>query len=235
MYTRGELGGDVMPEDAHPTLPCDSADCFHYFTLPMALNYQRDSYALWRAATAAYDDPDTRAIFDPKAVVRMSDESLAERLLRHRVALQPVRHPAIWKTLCKAIVKLFDGDIRSLFSSTSGDVATILDLVQRRHKRDFPYLSGPKIANYWLFVIEKYTSATLRGRDVLSIAPDTHVIQASIRLGVVPETIHHRTDYREAVSQSWRVVLGGSELVPIDVHTALWLWSRSHFNAPLDS
>lgn len=44
MYKNGYLGGEVMPEDANPNLRKDSLENYLYFTLPMALNYQRNSY-----------------------------------------------------------------------------------------------------------------------------------------------------------------------------------------------
>lgn len=50
MHSSGELGGARMPEDANPNLKRDSSENFHYFTLPMALNYQRNSYTLWESA-----------------------------------------------------------------------------------------------------------------------------------------------------------------------------------------
>lgn len=46
MWRNGELGGEVMPEDANPGLDKSSLENYLYFTLPMALNYQRNSYIL---------------------------------------------------------------------------------------------------------------------------------------------------------------------------------------------
>lgn len=46
MYNNGELGGEVMPEDANPHFEKYSLENYLYFTLPMALNYQRNSYTL---------------------------------------------------------------------------------------------------------------------------------------------------------------------------------------------
>ena len=41
MYKKGELGGEIMPEDANPHLDKASLENYLYFTLPMSLNYQR--------------------------------------------------------------------------------------------------------------------------------------------------------------------------------------------------
>ena len=50
MWKDGRLGGEVMPEDANPHLEKSSCENYLYFTLPMALNYQRNSYMLWESA-----------------------------------------------------------------------------------------------------------------------------------------------------------------------------------------
>ena len=46
MHKSGLFGGEVMPEDANPHLEKGSQQNNLYFTLPMALNYQRNSYSL---------------------------------------------------------------------------------------------------------------------------------------------------------------------------------------------
>lgn len=229
MHRRGDIGGEIMPEDAHPPFPTGSAGCYHYFTLPMALNYQRDSYALWRSATLTYDDPTTKAVFDPAAVVRMGKDDLRGLLTRHKVALQPQRHVSTWYTLCSTLCTLFDGDVRRIFQKAENDIGIILRLVQQDYKIHFPYLSGPKICNYWLFVMSQYSDAQLMNKHLLSIAPDTHVIQASIKLGLVSPDIRDSTQAQARVVEAWSQVLDGTDLQPIDVHTPLWLWSRSKF------
>ena len=47
LYHMGKLGGEVMPEDANPGFSPASLENYLYFTLSMALNYQRNSYTLW--------------------------------------------------------------------------------------------------------------------------------------------------------------------------------------------
>lgn len=39
--------------------------------------------------------------------------------------------------------------------------------------------------NYWLYVMEKYTDIVFVDRWELTVAPDTHIIQASEKLGVI--------------------------------------------------
>lgn len=218
-----------MPEDENPGLPLSSMENFHFFTLPMALNYQRNSYALWSAARKTFSDPSTRAVFDPQAVAAMDDDTLRGALTRYGVALQPIRQTMTWRTLCQTICALFEGDVRNLFIRTERRIPLVLEFVQRTHKAYFPYLGGAKICPYWLYVLSQYTDVNLTEREALSIAPDTHVIQSTIRLGLVAPDAAGSSGVQQLVADAWREVLKGTDLLPIDLHTPLWLWSRRGF------
>lgn len=78
-------------------------------------------------------------------------------------------------------------------------------------KMNFPYLGSNKICNYWLYVMEQYTDVKFVDRENITVAPDTHVIQAS----------------------RWQEILKGTDLFPIDVHTPMWLWSRGKFSVEI--
>lgn len=227
MWKSGRLGGELMPEDVHPDLPLESDELAAYFTLGMTLNYQRNSYALWRSCTAAFHDAETRWVFDPVAVAASDTERLSEALTRHRVALQPNRHPQIWHRNACGLVDLASGSVRNVFESVDYDLGAVKSFLAE-HRASFPYLCGPKISNYWLYVISTYMNWPTTNRESLSVAPDTHVIAASIRLGVMAHDENHAAQAGTAASR-WATILEPTNLVPIDIHTPLWLWSRNGF------
>lgn len=228
LWKQGKLGGEKMPEDSNPGLPLGSeANCL-YFTMPMALNYQRNSYKLWEAAKQTFQNKETQDVFQPHAVTSMAEHELRQRLLKYKLALQPNRHIEIWKTICGSIVSLLGGEIRNLFVSNNNDVREIKRFVQKEHKKHFPYLSGEKICNYWLYVLGQYTDIKLTHREAITIAPDTHVVQASIRLGLIKGD---EANTQQATVAAWEKLLEGSGLLPIDMHTPLWLWSRGGFRS----
>ena len=183
-YKTGLLGGEKMPEDENPHLDKGSKENYMYFTLPMALNYQRNSYVLWECANRMYADELTRKIFDSREVSLMSEDYLRDQLVKYKVALQPNKQPLIWKRLCETVEKRLDGDIRNLFHINDYSVKKVKEYIQN-NKKDFPYLGGNKICNYWLYVLEQYTDIVFVDRENITVAPDTHVIQASQRLGVI--------------------------------------------------
>lgn len=59
-YRQGILGGEKMPEDENPHLDNGSKQNYMYFTLPMALNYQRNSYVLWECAKRMFENEESK-------------------------------------------------------------------------------------------------------------------------------------------------------------------------------
>ena len=229
MYKNGELGGEVMPEDANPHFEKSSLENYLYFTLPMARNYQRNSYTLWESALKTYNDEETRFIFNPKECLERKFEEVQYALTKYRVALQKQKQTEIWLTLCKTFVDLFDGDIRKLFDNLDNDVDRIRDFIQKENKKKFPYLSGTKICNYWLYVIYQYTDRKYKNIEKLTVAPDTHVVKATHRLGLITDEELERSDAQLITIERWNQLLEGTKYKPIDIHTPLWLWSRNGF------
>lgn len=229
MYKNGELGGEVMPEDANPHFEASSKENYLYFTLPMALNYQRNSYTLWESALKTWEDEETKFVFNPKKCLEKTFDEVQYALTKYKVALQKQKQTEIWLALCHTIVDLYDGDIRALFDELDNDVDKIRDFIQNENKRKFPYLSGTKICNYWLYVIYQYTDRKYKNIEKLTVAPDTHVVKSTHRLGLITDEELTRSDVQLIVIDRWNELFKGTKYKPIDIHTALWLWSRNGF------
>ncbi len=170
-----------------------------YFTLPMALNYQRNSYTLWKSALKTYNDVDTRFVFEPKQCLEKSFEEVQQALTKYKVTLQRQKQ------------------------------TEIRQYIQVENKKAFPYLSGVKICNYWLYVIYQYTDRQFCDLDKLTVAPDTHVCKATHRLGLITDEEFESSNVQQIVIRAWEELLENTEYKPIDVHTPLWLWSRNGF------
>lgn len=230
-YREGKLGNMRMPEDSNPKIS-DEELRLVYFTLPMSLNYQRDSYKLWEAALAAYNDKETRVVFDVKVVAKMPEEKLRLLLTKYKVALQPNKHIATWKKICETISKNF-GTIKHMIECADYDYLKLRDLIQVKHKAGFPYISGPKIFNYWCFILQEYGKIKLKNSEYIEIAPDTHVTQCSVKLGVISQDEAMYLS-KEKISQIWRETLKGTGINPIDMHPPLWFWSRNGFRYKIE-
>ena len=231
MWKAGKLGGEVMPEDANPHLEIGFLENYLYFTLPMALNYQRNSYTLWESANRTYQDEETRFVFNPHEVLNRPFEEVQYALTKYKVALQKNKQTEIWIKLCTTFVELFDGDIRKLFSKLDYDVDKIRDFIQIENKTKFPYLSGTKICNYWMYVLWQYTNIEYKNIEHLTVAPDTYVCKSTWKLELITEEELQSHRVQEIVIERWNKLLKGTKYKPIDIHTALWLWSRNGFIA----
>lgn len=212
MYKKGLLGGEIMPEDENPNLDRNSLENYNYFTLPMALNYQRNSYKLWEGANKTWKDEETRFVFNTRKVENSDFEKVKEALVKYRVALQPNKQVEIWVKLCKTFNELFDGDIRKIFEINNNDVEKIRKYIQQDNKAKFPYLSGNKICNYWLYVLYQYTDIRFNNIEKLTVAPDTHVVKASYKLGLINEEELNSNNVQLIVIDRWNEILKDTRL-----------------------
>lgn len=227
-FENGELGQTEMPENANPFTPGMKSGLFYaYFSLPMALNYQRNSYDLWKFALATFNDPNTRDVFDVKAVTKMSTDELRKKMLKYKVALQPNKHVETWRKISETVWTNW-GCFESLIAYVDNDYLRLKQLMQNDFKRGFPYLSGPKIFNYWCYILTQYCNVEMKNAEYIEIAPDTHITKCSVKLGVINEE-EAETLSKDQISERWRLLLAGSGINPIDMHAPLWFWSRNGF------
>ncbi len=227
-YKNGDLGQTIMPEDSSPKFKKGDEELrYTYFSLPMALNYQRDSYTLWKSALKTFEDRETSFVFDVRKVAKSSEGVVRKALTKHKLALQPNKHIQTWITIARTISENW-GSFTKTFKATNGDFLLLKDMVTVKYKKGFPYLSGPKIFNYWSFIMSTYGNVKLSNRSYIDIAPDTHITQCSVKLGVITQR-ESDTLTKEEISKRWRDLLDGTDIDPIDMHPPLWFWSRNGF------
>lgn len=214
----------LSSHEVNPGLPKSSRENYLYFTLPPCINFQRSSPAMWASALATWNDSKTQYLFFPEKVARRSRERIQSDLCKHKLALQRNKHTDIWIAVSKAFHTHFKDDPRELFTTRDWDVAKILPTIQVDMRKEFPYISGPKMANYWLYILSHYTDATFKSMEEISIIPDTHVLQCSIQLG-----ISQATHSPIQVAEIWKELLTGQEVSPVQMHPVLWNWSRNNF------
>ena len=227
-YKTGKLGNIIMPEDSNPGFSEKEKEiCLVYFTLPMSLNYQRDSYKLWESVLKTFNDHETRIIFNIQTSAIIDENVLREYLLKYKIALQPNKHITTWQKIAKTIFENW-GSIESLLVAADYDFLKLKEIIQEEFKSGFPYLSGPKIFNYWCFIIQKYGNMKLKNSEFIEIAPDTHVTRCSVILGVITQEEAENLT-KEKISEKWRKLLIGTGINPIDMHSPLWFLSRNNF------
>lgn len=231
-YQTGALGNCELPEDEAPSFAPDEQETrLAYFTLPMALNYRRNSTQLWKAALATYEDPATQDVFSIPYSARLSHDELREQLLQYKVAMQPNRHTLTWSTIAQTIDKNWS-TLGQLLESTGYDFLVLKDTIQRNHRKGFPYLAGPKLFNYWSFILGAKCDIELKNKELIDIAVDSHVLKCSVKLGVIAVDEANALT-AEKIAERWRDRLKGSGVAPTDLNVPLWFWSRNGFTFEL--
>jgi hypothetical protein len=215
----------LAQHEVNPGLPLNSRENYLYFTLPVCINFQRSSPAMWAAALATYNDPATQYLFLPEKLAATPIEKIRADLTKHKLALQPNKHVLIWTTIAKTLHDFYNDDPRQIIAQTHGDAGELINHLQKTYRARFPYLSGPKLSNYWPYILSKYTDVKFKNAHQISVIPDTHVIQSSVVLGLVGEGA---TPLQ--VELAWKELLQGSGIAPTTMHTVLWNWSRNKFS-----
>lgn len=221
IFANGQIP-QMHQHEVNPGLDKSGRLNYLYFTLPVAINFQRSSPAMWVAALKTYTDPETNYLFYPEKVVETLFEKVQQDLLKYKLALQKNKHTQIWMAICKVLHEQYSDDPRQIIRGSQNCVVRVKNVLQITKKKDFPYLSGHKMSNYWLYILHNFTDVKLRNLHKISIIPDTHVLQASIVLGIsMPK------DKPETVAEKWFRLLKGSGIDPIQMHPILWNWSRA--------
>jgi hypothetical protein len=223
LYEQG-LIPTLAQHEVNPGLDMGSRENYLYFTLPVCINFQRSSPAMWASALATWQDEATRYLFFPEQLAETPLESIRADLIKHRLALQPNKHTLIWTTIAKTLNEYYENDPRKVIEEAYSDAGKLILLLQKTHRKRFPYLSGPKLSNYWPFILSLYTDVQFKNPQEISIIPDTHVLQSSERLGL---TLASATPLQ--VEQTWKELLKDSGINPSQVHPVLWNWSRNKF------
>ncbi len=75
----------------------------------------------------------------------------------------------------------------------------------------------------------QYALIKYKNIEHLTVAPDTHVIQSTYRLGLITAEELNKNDVQLIVVDRWNELFKETKYKPIDIHTPLWLWSRNGF------
>ncbi len=239
--TTGIHGRTEMPEDILPTgISSGSLEHLLFITLTVAIDYQRDANALWRSSRLTFEDPETRYLYDPRALHEAGPSKVITDMQRHGLSKKPKQDAFIWRTVGVTFFKKWSGDPRKFLADGGWDAPTVLERlrsdnhIQRdRAVSDFPFLRGSKIGPLWLRMLRDNVGiADLKAMDQVPIPVDIHVARASLCLGVVkgrfsgplPDLFEH---IRSAWFQSVKELhVRNRAMIALDVDEPLWHLSK---------
>jgi hypothetical protein len=125
--TSGIHGLKEMPEDMLPAGVAESSlEHLLFITLTVSIDYQRDSVALWEKARAAFENPQTRYLFDPHSAHETSCEKFKQDMMETGLSQKHEKDCLIWRTISDSFLKKWQGDPRNFLADCNWDAVEIL-------------------------------------------------------------------------------------------------------------
>src|SRR6185369_17139474 len=100
--------------EVNPGLPKGDRLNYLYFTLPVSINFQRNSPAMWQSALKTFQDPETNYLFYPEKVVETGYSKVQSDLIKYKLGLQKNKHTDIWFAISKVFHEDYNDDPRNL-------------------------------------------------------------------------------------------------------------------------
>jgi len=230
--TKGIFGRKDMPEDLCPDgIECGSYEHLMFLTLTVALDYQRDSEALWASSRRTYEDPTTRYLYFPDKVVKSSDTKIVADMRKYRLSKKPEKDAMIWTRLSQTFHDRFGSSPENLLREASYNGPQIIKLLgSREYGAGFPYLKGAKIAPLWVRMLKDNGDQNIVHIERVLLPVDRHIAAASVMTGCI------RIDYtkapsfeeiRTAVQEVWQRACEGTPFYALQFDEPLWHLNRS--------
>jgi len=239
--TVGIHGRNDMPEDIMPkSVVRGSLEHILFITLTVSIDYQRDAPALWNASRKTFEDPETRYLFDPKALHETSPRKIIKDMQKYRLSKKPQKDAYIWRTVGVTFYKKWSGDPINFLQRCNWDAPTILKQLKKddhlyngRWVPDYPYLRGDKIGPLWLRMLRDNVGITkLKNLDKVPIPVDIHVARATLTTGVVRGQFKgNLNDLFKHIRKAWFESVKGLNaknrpMIALDVDEPLWHLSK---------
>jgi hypothetical protein len=240
--TIGIFGDKFLPEDEPPQgVEVGTLEHLMFLTLTVSIDYQRDAARLWDNSRKTWEDPETRYLFDPRALHETPPRKIQKDMQKYGLSQKPVRDADIWRRVGVTFYKKWQGNPLHFLESCDWNAPAILkDLKEEKHtyngKRvsDYPNLRGDKIGPLWLRILSTEMGfSQLKNMDKVPIPVDVHIARATLTTGVVKGDFEGRLgDLFGYVRRAWfesvkGLRAGDRPMIALDVDEPLWHLSRS--------
>jgi len=173
----GIFAGYSMPEYILPrNIVKGSREHALYLTYVISIDYMTDAEKLWRNARGAYELYPER--FTPEVILRLS-ENTVKRFVRSLGARFAPEAARTWRRISRVLLEKYGGDPRNITLRP-----LTIDEIKRR-LRDFPYLRGPKLSNFYIRVMGETGLFKVIDLEELDIPVDKQVTRFTLYTGVI--------------------------------------------------
>ncbi len=228
----GIFEGAELPESRPPARAAPgSYERVMFYTLTVAIDYQRKASDLWDSARKTMDDESVQWVFHPGTVSKKTPQELVEALSKHKLSKKTNKDADIWRTICLSFLELFDGDPRKLFEKYDHDARQIFDVMRNKYGKKFPYLAGStgtsKILSLWIRIMHKEAQIPFKRLELVPIPIDIHTARATITSGCIAGDFEGSfVELAEIAKKAWMEACDNSGYYPLQLDEALWNLGR---------
>jgi len=198
-----------------------------FITLHVAIDYRKDAEKLWKSAKDLFENQNTRWIYNPEKV--NSNYNKLIDCFEANFKIANFVDIAIWYRICRTIAEEFESDPTNILKINNYDAIKIIQFLQnRKNKKKFPFLSGPKISSLWIRMLNEVAKIKMKNLKEVSIPVDVHIARATYRLGLINgKFIKLNNETRRKVISLWRNICSNIDIYPLQLDEPLWLLSRN--------
>ncbi len=231
VHGQKDMSDDILPGG----IEAGSLEHIFFITLTVAIDYQRDTPALWVSSRRTFEDEETRYLFYPSEVFKAPVSKIVSDMQKHDLARKADKDAYIWRTVASSFLKKYDGNPVNLFKQCNWYATVVLDSVRNarhfyRNKEypDFPYLRGDKIGPLWLKMLRDNVGLSFVNMNRIPIPVDVHVARSTLALGIVRgRYVGHLKPLFDFIRKAWVMSVqdlrceDGREMVALDVDEPL--------------
>ena len=174
---KGFFQGYTMPEYVLPrNLEDGTREHALFLTYVISIDYMTDAVKLWKRSRGAYELYPER--FTPEEIVKLSPRTV-QTFVKRLGARFYLNAAKTWIKISRLLLDEYDGDPRNI-TREALEIAEI-----KRRLRDFPYLRGNKLSNFYLRAMGETGLFKVKNLDELDIPVDKQVARFTIYTGVL--------------------------------------------------
>jgi len=202
-----------------------------YVSLLVSLDYMRNANILWEAGLKAYNNINTKWIFNLLEIKNHTKEDLSKVLFENKISLKPIRDFNIWKTITESINSLMNGSLSNfIINDCQSDAILIFYNIKYRYRKFFPNLSGDKILPLWIRILKDFCGLNLKNLDKILIPVDIHIARTTFYTGCLTSD-HNVTlsidNIKYEIDKVWEEAVSlKNDTIKLDMDEPLWILGR---------
>ena len=210
----------TMPEYVLPrNLNEGSREHALFLTYVISIDYMTDAVKLWKKSRGAYELHPER--FTPEEILKVSPRTV-QTFVKRLGARFYLNAAKTWTKISRILLDEYGGDPRNITREP-------LEIVEiKRRLRDFPYLRGNKLSNFYLRAMGETGLFKAKNLNELDIPVDKQVARFTIYTGVLKLLSEQfigcaqENPLRSLIEEAWRNAAKKFAVAPWKLDEPIW-------------